>query len=594
MSRIQVLPEYIANRIAAGEIIERPASVVRELLDNSIDSGAGRIELEIRGGGRSLISVSDDGSGIDYDGMLLAFERHATSKINSVEDLDSIRTLGFRGEALPSIASVARVTVESYVKEEEIGTRLQIQGGKIIGVDKAAVLPGTKIQVKDLFYNVPARKKFLRTPKTEYGHVYETFIDHALNYPRIHFIFKEDDRIVVDAPAVDRWAARVSALFGRRYLSSFLTVDLAGFSQTLNGYVSSPESMQSTARSQRLYVNGRRIRDRIVSQAVYRAYREFLSSQEHPAFILRLELPPEDVDINVHPAKAEVRFRNPQAVFDFVMSAVRDQLAGSISSSRPRREESSPRQGEVYATHDHGPGTARTESPDGSLPQYSSTAFRPETGTDETGPSPHIGQQTELRTYGASDSGWFVVGQAFNLFILVQYNDHLLIIDQHTAHERILFEEFRKLYEKRDIPRQTLMFPVPVELDPEQYAAFNEFSGLFRSMGVGVESFGKNSVLVRALPEHLAHEPPEQLIRNITDELAEVGRSDRNRAAERKMLISLSCRKAIKAGDRMEISEMNELVKTLVSGGIPSTCPHGRPIIVSLSLQELQRRFKRL
>ena len=331
--RIQVLPEAIANRIAAGEIIERPASVVRELLDNAIDAGSKRIDITVLGGGRSMVTVKDNGCGIDHDSMLLAFERHATSKIKALSDLDEITTLGFRGEALPSIASVSKVVIESFSPEFDSGTRLSIEGGRIVGVESCACPPGTTVTVRDLFYNVPARRKFLRTQETEYGHILDTFIDHALTNPQVHFSFSKNEKLVFDAPAVDKWLPRLNILLGKSHTKNMLEVRGENQGISIHGFISSPEYLHQTARSQRLYINGRRIRDRIITQAVYRAYREFLTAQRHPVLVLMVQLDPSEVDVNVHPTKSEVRFRNPGAVFDSVMEAVKRALLTSLQKT---------------------------------------------------------------------------------------------------------------------------------------------------------------------------------------------------------------------------------------------------------------------
>jgi DNA mismatch repair protein MutL len=591
--RIQVLPDHIANRIAAGEIVERPASVVRELIDNAIDAEPTRIEIEIRNGGKSLITVRDDGRGIDPDSLLIAFERHATSKIKSIDDLNQIDTLGFRGEALPSIASVSSITIESYHRDFDTGTRMYIENGKIRSVESRQCSPGTLIYVKNLFKNVPARRKFLKQTRTEYTHIYETVIDHAITFPKIHFVFKDGDKTILDAPGVDKWSARLQAVLGNRYLKNMLPVDHVRQEIHLQGYLSSPDRMQATARSQRLYVNGRRVRDRVVTQAIYRACREFLSSHQHPVYILKLQLPSETIDVNVHPAKSEIRFQNPQQVFEVVTSVVREILGDSLGHSLRVMSQPVEHSGSIGNTQ-----IAEDVSAD-SISKQVETTTKPQEGFQNRSISDGSTRQTQpenqpyLPSGDIQDHQWHLVGQTFNTFILFEYADRLFVIDQHTAHERILFEQFKKQYVNGSIPGQSLLFPVPVELDPQQSLRVCEFIDMLKSMGVGVEPFGGNSFLVRSLPEHLKQEPPELLIRNIADELADIGQTDRNRAAERRMLISLACRRAIKAGDVLEKVSMESLISRLFSLQLPSTCPHGRPIIIELSHQELAARFKR-
>lgn len=599
--KIIILPEAIANRIAAGEIIERPASVVRELLDNAIDADSTRIEIDIENGGLNLVRVTDNGHGFDPDGLFLAFERHATSKIKSLDDLDTIHTLGFRGEALPSIASVARVTVESLTIDADSGARLRINGGKVESMESVVCAPGTRFTVRNLFYNTPARRKFLKSRKTEYNHIYETVIDHAVTYTNTHFVLRDDGRTTVDAPAVDVWSARIASLFGNKFISQMIPLDTAHPEIVLQGMICHPNHLRSTGRAQRLYVNGRRIRDRIVTQAIYRAYNQFITGSGHPAYILRIELPPEMVDVNVHPAKSEVRFRDSGAVFNYISTAVNSVLAGSMKhhydlGSRDAAlpapvpsQTPAPDQPQLLTR----PGTARSFQPDyrtvGDATSLGTvgTAY-PSTTAPSSEPADHTPYQQVIR-----GNDWRLVGQVYSTFILVEVGQHLLIIDQHTAHERLLFELFKEKYQQGSVPSQALLFPAPVELEPPQYQILLEFQGLLASMGLQIDSFGRNTIVVTALPEHLNQETPEMLLQNLSDELLEVGTTERSRIAERKMLVSLACRRAIKAGDPLKHHEMEGLISDIMANEIPNSCPHGRPIIVTMDQSELARKFKR-
>ncbi|MBN1552596.1 DNA mismatch repair endonuclease MutL, partial [bacterium] len=531
-NKIIVLPEQISNRIAAGEIIERPASVVRELLDNSIDAGSDYIELEIKNGGLSFISVIDNGCGMDPDSILLAFERHATSKIHTLDDLNTIRTLGFRGEALPSIASVAKIEIESYASDYENGMLLKIESGKIITAKPVACPPGTRVTVNNLFYKVPARRKFLRTEKTEFGHIWDTYIDHALLHLSIYFKFRADSKIISDAPAVDSWHSRINTLLGSSFLKRMLPVDMILSDIKIQGFISHPEYLHATARSQKIYVNGRRIRDRIITQAIYRGYREYLSSKGHPVFAMKIEIPPEQVDVNVHPTKSEVRFLSPQKIFNTISHAIQNALSQSLKTTFGYANPKIISDIAVKTVDE----TKNIDDQRHVLP-YRSPIHK------------ESGLQVDQQEIFGNDiyHTWSLVGQIFNLFIIVEYSENCLIIDQHTAHERILFERFRIAYKDGTIASQSLLFPIPVELDPIQFSVIHEFSSLLKQMGIHMEEFGTNTFLVRALPDHLHQETPELLLKNIADELTETGHSDRNRTAERKMLISLSCRKAIKA-----------------------------------------------
>ncbi len=583
-SKISVLPETIANRIAAGEIIERPASVVRELLDNSIDADADRIEIDIEQGGIKLIRVVDNGFGFDPDGLLLAFERHATSKIKTIDDLDSIQTLGFRGEALPSIASVAMVKVESFAPGFEYGTRLDIRGGRIESVEHIACPPGTRMTIRNLFYNTPARKKFLKTEKTEQAHIYETVVDHALTHPSVFFVFKESGRITLETPAVDMWSARVKAIFGKKFAQQHLPVNGSHPDIHINGVICHPENLRSTGRSQRIYVNGRRVRDRIVTQAIYKGYAQYITGSGHPSCILQISVPPEMVDVNVHPAKSEVRFRNANAIFNLVSTLVNHTLSGSMKKKfdfiSPTKDHTIP----ISDITSRSQGADRSPvSPDSA--SSSETASPPglQTARSDTGQPLLVGEEDD----------WHIVGQLFSTFILLEFQNRLLIIDQHTAHERILFERFKTNYQAGNIASQSLLFPVPVELEPPQYSVLMEYKSLLATMGLLIEPFGKNTLAVNALPEHLAQETPNLLLLNLADELLELGDTERSRIAERKMLVSLACRKAIKAGDFLNHTQIEALIKDIMKYEIPNSCPHGRPIIVPVEASEIAGKFKR-
>lgn len=586
-SRIHLLPDHVSNRIAAGEIIERPASVVRELLDNSIDAGAHRIDTVVRGGGLGSIEIRDDGCGIAPDDLILAFERHATSKITSADDLDTITTLGFRGEALPSIASVSRLLAESYSRDHETGARIVIDSGKRIESSTILCSPGTRIQVQQLFSNVPARKKFLKSLNTELGHIAESVIDHAIAFPAVHFTYQCEDRVSIDAPSVDRWTARIQDLFGDTFIQKLICFDDVVGDIIIRGFISDPGSLQTSAKSQRLFINHRRIRDRMITQAVYKAYQEFVSTPGHPVFILDVQMPSDRVDINVHPAKSEVRFQDSGAIFSSVVSSIRRSLGGSIFQAFPKDTPMAPLQTETVQSHGSIPFAGLTSVPmDRALP-FSNPS--PGLAVPHVSAQPdNAGEEPRIKA-----DHWHIIGQMMGTYILVDADQHLIIIDQHTAHERMLFEQLKRDYSEGKIQSQGLIFPVPVEIEPNLFGILMEFSDLLRHMGVYIEDFGRNAVLVRSLPRHLSDERVDQLLRDIASDLLETGTSDRLRAAERRLLITLSCRRAVKAGDRLDITEMQKLVDLLLRGEIPSTCPHGRPIISSIHRREIEIRFKR-
>ncbi len=597
--RIRLLPDHVSNRIAAGEIIERPASVVRELLDNAIDAAARRVDVSVRGGGLGCIDVRDDGCGIHPEDLLLAFERHATSKIRSADDIDTISTLGFRGEALPSIASVSRLIADSFVREARTGARVIIDSGTVIEHTEILCEPGTRIQVHDLFRNVPARKKFLKSLNTELGHVAESMIDHAIAFPDVHFSYQCEDRVVFDVGAVDRWSARVQDLFGKTFVEKMIYFEEVVAEISIRGFISDPGSLQATARSQRLFVNQRRIRDRMIVQALYKAYQEFITAHGHPVFILDIKMPADRIDVNVHPAKSEIRFQDSGAMFSAVLASIRKALGGSITHAFAKSDEQATEPVSSFRPLiDRFPMDGAYG---GAIRGMHGSPEAPLTAPPATQPLPFDrsaityapGAPAGLETTQIRTDHWSVVGQLMNTFILVDTGEHLLIVDQHTAHERILFEQLKRDFSDGTIPSQGLIFPVPVELEPSLFVTLIEFSELLGQLGVVIDDFGRNSILVRALPRHLSDERVDELLRDIASELLDTGTSDRIRHAERKLLITLSCRRAVKAGDRLDPSEMHRIVERLLRGDIPSTCPHGRPIVVAVPRREIETRFKR-
>ncbi|HWA94872.1 MAG TPA: DNA mismatch repair endonuclease MutL [Terracidiphilus sp.] len=663
MGRIRILPDHVANQIAAGEVVDRPASVVKELLENALDAGATRIRVEVEAGGRKLIRISDDGHGMNRDDALLAFERHATSKLRTSDDLLSIATLGFRGEALPSIASVARVTLETATEEDSAGTRIEIAGGKIHHVDDAALPRGTTIAVADLFFNTPARRKFLRAESTELSHVTALVTHYALVHPEKHFELISATHTLVSAPPVARTAERIYQIFGKDTLAQLLPVaaetrlERVGLPEPppwkkdpdvpapqpgmlrLNGFYSKPELQKLNRNSIYIFINKRLIRDRLLLHAITEAYRNIIPPTSFPVVLLFLEMPPEEVDVNVHPAKTEVRFRQQTMVHDFV----RDSLRRALVESRPAAD--------FRAALDSAPLASPSLMPPGTSPIPGPPESAPITGQDaetfELTPKPipaipgrldfavASGTQTAawqqtaaallegaatpeavLDTPATAAAGTQQVeaeqskatlnqlgllkplGQLRESFILATGEDGLWIIDQHVAHERVLFEKILRERKVESIQRQQLLMPLLVELQPWQMVVFARIAEELERNGFEVEPFGPHTLAVKAAPVGLEGVELERMLTEVIEQSGspteEARQNEDLDALKTRIAASLACHSAIKVNTPLDPQRMEWLLGELAKTEHPTSCPHGRPIALRYSWKEILRAFHRI
>lgn len=651
MGRIRVLSDQVANQIAAGEVVERPASVVKELLENSLDAGATRIRLEVEAGGRKLIRIVDNGQGMGRDDALLAFERHATSKLRSSDDLLSIATLGFRGEALPSIASVARVTLETRVADDEVGTLLEIAGGKLLRVEDAGLPAGTTIAVRDLFFNTPARRKFLRSEQTELGHVAALVTHYALAHPQKHFELHSATQALVMAPAVANASERLFQIFGRETFESLIPVaaemDFAraglpepppwkraedyeppepGFVR-VSGFVSKPELQKLNRNSIYVFVNGRLIRDRLVLHALTEAYRNIIPPTSFPVVLLFLEMPPQEVDVNVHPAKTEVRFRQGSFVHDFVRDTVRTALmqarpAASFLaalSAAPTASESlmvdvSPLPGveqAVYQPHEGMVGESEAAIEPGDVASFAlrermvapspgrlvfegagmAVGYEEAAGSEEGENEQTMG---EARPTLHSLATLKPLGQLRDSFILAVNEEGLWIVDQHVAHERVLFERILRERKVEQVQRQRLLMPVLIELLPEQMVTFAEIAEELERNGFEADPFGPRTLAVKAAPVGLEGKELERMLEEVlgvTEKSAQVENAELRRT---RIAASIACHAAIKVNMPLEAQKINWLLRELAKTEHPMSCPHGRPIALRYSLREIQRAFQRI
>lgn len=559
---IRILSPEVVSKIAAGEIIERPASVVKELLENSIDAGASEIKVEVRQGGRRLIRVIDDGQGIPAEEVELAFERHSTSKLKDAEDLYSIATLGFRGEALPSIAAISKVTMVTRTKEEDKGALLQIEGGKVIKRQMKGAPQGTIVSVEDLFFNTPARLKFLRQDSTETGHISDLVTRYAMAYPGIRFSLLSEGRTLFRSTGSGSLYDVLTEVYGLETARQMLEIASSeeGDGLKIGGYVGAPSLHRASGKYLTILINGRWVRDQLLGYAIKEAYHTLLPKGRHPIAVVRADIPPQEVDINVHPAKAEVRFQRSGEVFAAVQKAVRHTLKGApIPAVAPRH----------WAQAEPRPPISR--------PSPGQMALEVQR-TEEMPPFKQTTKIPPLR----------VLGQLGRTYIIAEGPEGMYLIDQHAAHERVLYERLLRERAKMAVSSQSLLEPLTLDLGPEEAALVEEKLDTLRSWGFDLEPFGGQTYLLRAVPAILKGSDLSQVVQEVIDEASrQAGRW------EEELVISLACHGAVRAGQTMGAEEMRELVRQLEETTSPRTCPHGRPTMVHLSAQQLQREFGR-
>ncbi|MBV9774352.1 MAG: DNA mismatch repair endonuclease MutL [Gemmatimonadetes bacterium] len=612
--RIHVLPEKLANQIAAGEVVERPASVVKELVENSLDAGATRIEIGLRNGGKTEIRVADDGCGMGRDDALLSLDRHATSKLRDAADLARIRTLGFRGEALPSIASVSRLVVETSEREGD-GTRVIVSGGQTQGVEGCARRRGTTISVRSLFFNVPARAKFLRSAATESRAISEVVTTLALSHPEIAFALESNDREILSLPVATTLAARIAGIWGQDMADELMPVAHRDGPAALTGLIQRPHSVTPGGRRVYLFVNGRPFTERLLVRAADRGYRTTIPEGVHPSLFLFLEVPDGDVDVNVHPAKAEVRFRDRSAIERLVEEGVRAALSALESTPAIGRRdpvEAVPSYSSAYARS--APPVSYTREAPGYAPRHDPAPGRPPSAPPRPSPTQVARAESQMALFfsgGAAEPGSEaqeaapeperemqpappVMWQVHNTYILAETRSGLILVDQHSAHERVLYEEFVKGMDAGNAVSQRLLFPLTLRLSPSEYGMVEEVSGILLRAGFEIEPFGGRAVIVHGVPNPHPHFDAERCLRQMIAELTEGSELvDSARTQHQRIALSFACKAAIKAGQRLSQEEMRELFDRLFATELPYHDIHGRPTVIQLSLKELHNRFGR-
>ncbi|MCC7519139.1 MAG: DNA mismatch repair endonuclease MutL [Verrucomicrobiae bacterium] len=593
MNRIRVLSDVVANQIAAGEVVERPASVLKELVENAIDADARRLRVEIRGGGKSLVRVTDDGHGMSRDDALLCLERHATSKIHASADIGAIRTLGFRGEALPSIAAVSRFRLLTRESNAPAGVELDAQGGKLLAVREAGCATGTMVEVRNLFYNLPARRRFLRSDATELGHLHHVFLLHAIARPGLGWALTQDERVVHDLPPAgegvhegpEMLLARVKALYGSPLASQLVPVELDRGAVRLRGLTGKPGLSRSNRSELHCFVNRRPVDSRAIYYGLIEGYHNALMRGRYPVCFLFLEIDPELVDVNIHPAKREVRFREDARIQGMVIEAVRRAL-GRGAGARPQ-----PLAMGLGAE----PAIGAFAPPLRPSPPAPAPVFQPLLPSVVSPPSldPPSPSGLPFPSVPALAHDVAILGVVANLYVVAVDAEGLLLVDQHAAHERVLYEQVMGRLDRGPAPSQHLLLPQTVELPPRDAVELRAQMPLLERMGFGIAEFGDRSFLVDALPPFLGVEAVPQLLRSLVDDLAGPGaKVNRARFAEETVAKTV-CRHAVKANDALRAEELARLIRDLRACAHPLTCPHGRPTMLRLTLAELERRFGR-
>jgi DNA mismatch repair protein MutL len=613
-NQIQLLPDALIDQIAAGEVVERPASVVKELVENALDAGAGRIRIDVKDGGKALVAVTDDGRGMSPGDARLALSRHATSKITNLADLETVASFGFRGEALPAIASVSRMRLFTRLTDSEEGFAINLEAGAVINSGTAGGPPGTRIEVADLFAKIPARRKYLKTESTEWGHIHDWMRRLGLALPGVHFELRRDNKTPIIWPATSDPIDRIAAVLGEGEADALVPVECEDATGHLQAFVSSPEVTRSNANGIYLFVNGRPVRDKVMRHALITAYRDLLPKGRFPSAVLFLTIVGTGVDVNVHPAKWEVRFADSQAIHQLIRRAVRDAMAQrnwlGDASAQPKATDH-PLAGPTHPTYP----TSGTRSQNARSALANLPTTLPATSVGEPAATDWVlakrdeanvlpGLEAASSEPGSSSlqfGNLRLLGQLLASYLLVEGKEGLLMIDQHAAHERVLYERLRAEWIERGVDRQGLLLSVTVELDPLGASALQRHIETVDRLGFELEPFGESSVVVRAIPALLSGRDPVPLVRDLAEQLQDIpggetegaGAELRLLSAADKVFASLACHSARRFGDHLSEHEQKQILRDLDTIPWAPTCPHGRPVAVAYSLPEIERRFAR-
>ena len=615
MGRIRLLSETVASQVAAGEVVERPASVVKELVENSLDAGARNIDVIIRRGGISLVRVIDDGCGMDRDDALLSLERHATSKIRSATDLQAVATLGFRGEALPSIASVSRFRLTTRGAGAIAGTEILVNGGKIDVVRDGGEAPGTQVEVRSLFYNLPARRKFLRSENTESRNIEHQIHLQAIGHPEIGFSLMRDDRISFQLPGTATLGDRIRDLYGVELLRRLVGIDGAASAKIkISGFIGQAGLSRQNRSQQLVFVNGRAIESSFITGAIREGYHTALMKGQYPVTFLFIELDPGGVDVNVHPAKREVRFRDPAGVREVVVRCIQRTLEQARAEWQekfraPVRPEPTavpsktapnltlrPEVTTPEATHRQlphlGPVAGVADPCLARAPQIEGQAsLLPQRGLDSLADGSAL--QSQHRDTARAQQQFEIIGVLNKLYVLMENANGLVLVDQHAAHERVLFEELRRRMEQQGVPTQKLLLPQTFDVSPRDADWIEHNLAVLQRMGIGIESFGPDTFKIDSLPSFLDVSDAAQFMRKVIDDLKSASNNASAMRLGEEMIAKTVCRHAVKANDPLRYPEVEKLIRDLLDCDLPYCCPHGRPTMIQISLTELEKKFGR-
>ncbi|MBS3121721.1 DNA mismatch repair endonuclease MutL [Candidatus Woesearchaeota archaeon] len=590
MPKIIELDKHLINKIAAGEVIERPASVVKELIENSMDAGATSITIEIKEGGKSLIRITDNGLGIEKDDLAIAVKSHTTSKLLSADDLFNISTLGFRGEALASIGAVSYLKIISKIKESSDGQMIEVEDGRILLNKPTASNTGTIVEVNNLFFNVPARKKHMKSIASEFKYIVDIVTRYILANPLIHFKLIHNDSLAIDSPSTTDTLANVATVYGRAITKSLISINFSFFDMEIMGFASRPDMTRGDRTYQSIFVNKRYVRDSLIQKAVYDAYGALLFHGRHPIFILDIKIEPKKIDVNVHPQKYTIRIEKEQemyhAVKNAVLSAMMEQELMPLIDEIKTKGLSQ----KVVITNLEDFG--KTQS---SLKDLSKIGN--DNSKNSLSSSGNLKEEKEGQIIGNSEKGSNnlkirLIGKLHNTYILGEDNDGLLLIDQHAAHERVLFEKFLKEYKNEIIQVQELISPIVFEANPHEKIIIDENIELFKKMAILIEPFGKTTYVIRALPSILSKQQTPAIINDIIDEMNNNEYDKLSKIKEERIAMA-ACRSAVKAYDVLEMPQIQKLLEDLFKCENSNTCPHGRPIIICFPIEELEKKFKR-
>ncbi|MFA5820973.1 MAG: DNA mismatch repair endonuclease MutL [Candidatus Gracilibacteria bacterium] len=577
MSIIKILPENLVNQIAAGEVVERPASVVKELVENSIDAGADDIVVEIKNAGRTLIRVKDNGGGMSHEDAELALQRHTTSKISDEKDLWNIRTMGFRGEALASISSVSQMTLRSKCEEDLSGVEISCYGGELKTITETGMSTGTQIDVRSLFFNTPVRQKYLKKDSTEIGHVSNVLNTIALAHPEISFRFIHNEKIIFDLAKVNDQFSRIADIFGMATAEAMLPVFFGGSNLQIDGFVGKPVISRSTNQHQYFFVNKRPVQNFLLANTVKQAFHSMLMEDRKPVFIINITIDPALIDVNVHPRKVEIRFEDQQSIIQTIYGVVKTALEKNVlipkgfTESRRYMSDAFPKNEKII----------RTEKPVENALEFSKKFFEE--------------RESGMIRANAFEEAKAIqnIFQVANSYIVHQSDDGVILIDQHAAHERVRYEQLMDQFENGEKSIQPLLVPFQMELTTQEFGIISENMDVFKGLGFEIEPFGGHTFVISALPSFLSGEDPDSVVKGVLDDVINQKNPSKVQGRMEAIINYMACRSAIKFGQRLGAEEMQSLIRQLDALKRPYTCPHGRPTMISLSLNELHKMFGR-